>query len=505
MLATDGDDVDWTYVVDLDNRAFTINGLMHFRLDNMPPGSLNAYLWRIPSPEYPGETCIPTYAHPPSTPVEYIATVSRWPPPHFNVSQTCEEYAQLAPIVLSTNDWGAPTWSSLTIVQQLSATLVQTILLDSAEKMANPDVVKMQPAFDICRWQLLSAAAPSHLCCPPEPSTSEKARNPRALSIEELREGSAYLSCLTPHYSKPRSWERPDFNLTCYWFRGCLVAFRPRLDQVEYVKHETVKIVQNLRKYGRTTGIGVVFTGQHILAISLDGDTVRCSHPLLFHDMQMQCKDGFLLATHLLSPLLTADKAPWARRTSDSKLIAPATTRLPKELLRQIIFLLDHDSYLNLARVSRLFREMYASYPRVGDHMLLRRIDNYNYIVHDTVTGAVSAAYLQRSAPFQSYYETLVHSFQRIAFGPPNLYPNFDYYRQGIIRGAESEQEVQLVDRAKWRGDGWLPIRVQAVHGIWHFVDPAIATSNFPVAMEYDEERDREPLGSDTLVRNRWL
>ncbi|KAG8702254.1 hypothetical protein FRC08_003593 [Ceratobasidium sp. 394] len=230
LLRTDGFDIDWTYVIDLDNRAFTINGLMHFRLDNIPPGSLNAYLWRIPSPEYPGETCIPTYAHPPSTPVEYIATVSRWPSPRFNVSQTCEEYAQLAPIVLSANDWGAPTWWSLTIVQQLSATLVQTILLDSAEKMANPDVVKMQSAFDICRWQLLSAAAPSHLCCPPEPSNLEKAQNPRALSIEELREDSAYLNCLTPHYSKPRSWEQPDYNLTCYWFA---VLSRSALDWIK--------------------------------------------------------------------------------------------------------------------------------------------------------------------------------------------------------------------------------------------------------------------------------
>ncbi|KAG8765463.1 hypothetical protein FRC12_007483 [Ceratobasidium sp. 428] len=81
MISVDGfnEIIEWSYVVDLDNRAFTINGRMHFRLDNMPPGSLNKYFWRAPDPHYPGSSCIPTFAHPPSTPIEYIATVSRCP------------------------------------------------------------------------------------------------------------------------------------------------------------------------------------------------------------------------------------------------------------------------------------------------------------------------------------------------------------------------------------------------------------------------------------------
>ncbi|KAG9081300.1 hypothetical protein FS749_007746 [Ceratobasidium sp. UAMH 11750] len=126
-IVSDGPyEVEWSYVMDLDNRAFTINGLMHFRLDNMPPGSLDSYFWVTPDPEDPTENHIQAYAHPPRTPVEYIATVSRWPSPDFDIVWVREEYVKLAPLILSASDWGAPTWTSLTVSQQLSANLTRS-------------------------------------------------------------------------------------------------------------------------------------------------------------------------------------------------------------------------------------------------------------------------------------------------------------------------------------------------------------------------------------------
>ncbi|KAG9093744.1 hypothetical protein FRC06_011396 [Ceratobasidium sp. 370] len=359
-------EVEWSYVIDLDNHAFTINGLM----------SLTAHFWRVPFPRDFDDDCIPTFAHPPSVPIEHIAAVSRWPHPG------------------SSQRRGAPAWNCLTVTQQLSADLVQTVLFDSAEKLSNPDAVE----------------------------------------------------------------------INCYWFRGCLVAFRHRLDVVEHVEYETVQMINHLRKYGRTTGIGVVFSGRHILAVAVDGDIVRCSHPLLFHDPKMNCQDGFLLAVHLLSPILTVDKTSWMH-TLAPKSVSSAPIGLPQELIRQIMFLLDHDSYQNLERVSRIFREMHAAYPRVGNHVLLRHIDSYNYLVHDAVTGTESMAYFQRSAPFQSCRRTLVPSFQRVSFGPHNLYPGF-HYLGGVIRGTESEHSVVLNREVEWDGDSWSMIRLQAVHGV---------------------------------------
>ncbi|KAG8734350.1 hypothetical protein FRC10_011762, partial [Ceratobasidium sp. 414] len=103
---------EYTYVIDLDSHAFTVNALVHFRLDNMPPRTPSSYFWRIHGPSYDNEGAyIRINAHPLSTPIEYIATVSRWPPPNFDISQAHEEYAKLAPVILSTDEWGAPTWT----------------------------------------------------------------------------------------------------------------------------------------------------------------------------------------------------------------------------------------------------------------------------------------------------------------------------------------------------------------------------------------------------------
>ncbi|KAG8705130.1 hypothetical protein FRC08_001828 [Ceratobasidium sp. 394] len=471
--------------MDLDNRAFTINGLMHFRLDNMPPGSLDSYFWVTPDPEDPTENHLQAYAHPPRTPVEYIATVSRWPPPDFDIVWVREEYAKLAPLILPASDWGAPTWTSLTVSQQLSASLVQTILLDNPEILSNPDAIPIRDSFNVCCWQLLSAAAPSHLRCPVDPPPSNSARHFHTVPIKDLGRAPKHWNCVTPHYftllTRRETW---GITRNYYWFRGCLVAFRPRLDQVEYVEYETVQIVHQLRKFGRTNGIGLVFSGRHILAVAVDGDTVRCSHPLLFHDVKMKSQDGFLLATHLLCPMLAVDKTPWIQ-TLSPKPIASALIRLPHELIRQIIFLLDHDSYQNLEHVSRPPREMHTAYPRVGNYVLLRHIDDYTYCVHHTETGTETIAYLQRSAPFCSSYMTLVYSFQRVSLGPHNLYPGSDYC-EGMIHGAESNVRALLGYRVEWKGDCWPTIYMQAVHGIWRFVDLAVATSNFPEEVEYD-------------------
>ncbi|KAG8705145.1 hypothetical protein FRC08_001818 [Ceratobasidium sp. 394] len=371
------DEEEWTYVIDLDSRAFTINALMHFRLDNMPPGTLCSRFWRIYTPGSGGkQTSIPTFAHPPGTPIEYIGTVARWPPPNFDVSRAHEEYTQLAPIVLPTDDSGVPTWTCLTVGQRLSADLVQTVLLDHAEKLSNPDMNKRY-SFGVCCWQLLSAAAPCHLKLP---ATTENDPRQESYTHSQLKR-NPFQSCLTPHYeSFFGSFGGESVDHQYHWFRGCLVVFCPRLDNAQYVEYEAVRIVENLRKYGRSTGVGIAFSGRHILAVAVDGDAVRCSHPLFFHDAKMQCQTGFLLATHLLSPLLAADKTRCLRKPPPNLASAAAQTDLPKEIIQQIVFQFDHDTFQGIHAVSRLFRELYVLHPRIGDHFLLSYVADGNYI-----------------------------------------------------------------------------------------------------------------------------
>ncbi|KAG8795337.1 hypothetical protein FRC12_015771 [Ceratobasidium sp. 428] len=499
-MVPDDFDNEWSYVIDLDNRAFTINGRMHFRLDNMPPGSIDRYFWRVPNPENPGYTCIPTFAHPPSTPAEYIATVSRWPFPNFDISRTHNEYKTLGSVLLSIEEWGAPTWTSLTAAQQLSENLVQTLLRDSAETLSNPDLARKRPTFGVCLWQLFSAAAPSHLCCPPDPglSASKSSRDTFIRPIEEVRK-SGYPSCITPHYLdldlEPVYVDHHTSRLEhkYYWFRGCLVVFCPRLDDTEYVEHRTILMVQNLRKYGRTTGIGLIFSGRQVLAVAVDGKTVRCSPPLLFHDAKMNIQDGFLLVTHLLSPYLVANKMPWMQNLS-TRLAISGVPRLPHELVRKIVFQLDYDDYHNLAQVSRSFRKIYATYPHVAGYIVLGYAGNGSYHVLQTSTEDVQILYLQRFAPFDDYYENLVYAFQHVSRGPHNLRPSHSKSLLCYIGEAETEYATMLNRGVYYEENGgWSKIHLQAVHGIWDFVAPEEAESNFPGEVESDEARDSDP------------
>ncbi|KAG9085033.1 hypothetical protein FRC06_003766 [Ceratobasidium sp. 370] len=473
----------YTYVIDLDSRAFTVNALVHFRLDNMPPRTPCSYFWRIyDHSSNDGDAFRPIFAHPPSTPIEYIATVARWPPPNFDVSQAHEEYAKLSPIILATKEWGAPTWTSLTVAQQLSADLVQTVLLDNAGTLSNPDMHERY-SFGVCCWQLLSAAAPYHLKLP---ARTEGGPFHESYSLHQLGENQ-HRSCLTPYYNSFSEFViNRNLDHQYHWFRGCLVVFCPRLDAAQYVEHETIQMVENLRKYGRTTAIGIAFSGRHILAVAVDDDTVRSSHPLLFHDAKLQCKTGFLLATHLLSPLLAVNKTQCLGKPSPS-LTSTARTKLPKELIQHIVFQLDHDTFQGIHAVSRLFREQYILYPRIGDHFLLAYITDGNYRVLDTTTGDTTTAHLQRCGRWNACNEDLSGSFQHIHPGPHNLDPG-PGTRIAILRGHNSEHEVDVQRSLQYRkSQDWPKVRLQAVKGIWCFVDPAKAESNFPEASEYEE------------------
>ncbi|KAG9080520.1 hypothetical protein FS749_007988 [Ceratobasidium sp. UAMH 11750] len=477
---------EWTYVIDLDSRAFTINALMHFRLDCMPPGTLNSRFWRAPAPKNDRDKpCILTFAHLFDTPRKHIGTVARWPSPDFDVSQTHEKYTSLAPVVLTVEDWGVPTlFDDPTAAHTFSYELVRTILLDNAEALSNPDMGQWR-MFGVRCWQLLSATALCHLQLP-----TQTEGDPRSChSLRQLKRATSW-NCLTPHYDTS---EYEDLDHRYHWFRGCLIVFCPRLDDVRYVEHETVQMVENLRKYGRTTGIGIIFSGRHILAVAVDGDTVRCSRPLLFHDKEIRVsRDGFLLAMHLLSPLLATNKYQCLGKPAPNLIATASRARLPKELIRLIMFHLDHDTYQGIHAVSRVFRELYIQYPRVGDYILLAQLKAYTYRVHDTTTGSVTATRLDRP-DVNRPGENLAYSFQHVHRGPYNLDRGPDK-GFGILYGRGSDHEVRLSQISEeWEGESWPQIRLQVLDGTWCFVEPTRARSNFPGDLEYEKDRDRYP------------
>ncbi|KAG8794093.1 hypothetical protein FRC12_000529 [Ceratobasidium sp. 428] len=539
----------WTYVVDFDSRAFTINGLMHFRLDNMPPGDINRYFRRISAG--PGRARVLDLGHVSFMPKEHIATVSRWPAPDFDVSLVHEKYLKLAPVIIRTHHWGAPTWESLTVAQRLSKDLVQTVLKDHRETLSNPDLNERY-SFGVCCWQLLSACAPYHLelpsydkapCRPDKVASAYKygthKRDTQQESEEESKDEdeekskeedvekkgpyedsdderddwdeseeesedpdcylplssmkkNGYQSCLTPYYRGSRNFRLTDYNLDhqYHWFRGCLVVFCPRLDATEYAEYETVQMVQNLRKYGRTRATGIVFSGRHIMAVQIDGATVHRSKRLPFYCAGMDCQSGFLLATHLLSPLLTNDKTQPLASALPNVLTAATRVSLPLEFVENVVLQLDYESFQRIRTVSRLFRRLYMRYPRVGNYLLRNCAGDSNYDVKHTVTGETMVAHLRRTHLHES--DDLMDSFQHVHRGPYNLEPGPDDY-VGILKGQNSEQKVQLMTDVEYQeAQGWSPIRLQVVEGRWDMVKTTGKYRKFIGELAYDAERDEE-------------
>ncbi|KAF8593418.1 hypothetical protein BDV93DRAFT_566577 [Ceratobasidium sp. AG-I] len=67
----------WTYVLDLDERAFTVNGRIHFPMDNMPPGE-DGWVKYLST----GTSWDEMYrSHQYDTPGEYTMTLNRWAEP----------------------------------------------------------------------------------------------------------------------------------------------------------------------------------------------------------------------------------------------------------------------------------------------------------------------------------------------------------------------------------------------------------------------------------------
>ncbi|CAE6466042.1 unnamed protein product [Rhizoctonia solani] len=338
--------IRWVYVIDLDNRVFTVNGVIHFRLDNLPSGDdLCYYLQREARFELPAKL---------------IKSIDLWPPPRFDTAQAQQTYDQLCPLVVTLSEWGIPAWDTLTVSHHLSATLVETLVDDYTDDLALTHFPSVWHKVGLFCWQVANAAAPSHLSCPPLDVT------PKSSSLYTRASLIKYPSSTHPSITGYMGG-KGTLGRYC-WFRGCLVSFCPRLDQPAYMMHQVGQMVERLRKHGRTTEVGIVMSGWHVVAVAVDGHEVRHSPVVDLHDGK-QLKDGMLLLMHLLAPAFTVSKTPWR----NGSLIhgATNTSAVPEEIVEQIIHYTDPDTYSILPSVSRYFRSICLAHPRVGDQILL--------------------------------------------------------------------------------------------------------------------------------------
>ncbi|KAG9079949.1 hypothetical protein FS749_008177 [Ceratobasidium sp. UAMH 11750] len=429
-----------TYVIDLDNRAFTVNGVVHFNLDNMPyePG-FDAY--------FNGPIVLPI-------PNEYLTTARQWLAPTFNIDAALQLYETLQPRVIGLEEWGAPTWDTLSLAQHLAVQLVETTIVDNYTKLGVPD--RSSRHFEIATicWKIACAAAPSHLLCPAVEASMS--RNMLYASHKLANRQCYYII-------------KKDMHRMYCWFRGCLVTICIRLDEDLYVKREVGLMAKFLRNRGRTSGLGIVMSSRQMVAVSVDGPEVRHSPALDIHDVSWSpghdteykptLGSGLLLLIHLLSPALMVDKTPW-----NPSFDSPRNRRsaLPDDIIRHIVHFTDDDTYhFVLPLVSRHIRSYCLEHPRIGDYTLLtfNSDDYFNVLHHPTGTPSIRAKLVR------TYSNVVQHSFQHHQTG----LGGFENVSDSVVKQLQS---CCYLDWGSIVGGVDLPaMRIRVIHGLWSVVE----------------------------------
>ncbi|KAL5633627.1 hypothetical protein ACGC1H_003941 [Rhizoctonia solani] len=463
--------IEWTYVIDFDNRVCTVNGAVHFPFDNMPP--LHSSDSELGFAEY-----LESYERI-EIPAKYLKTIDLWPAPRFDVAQVHQQYHQLEPLIAKFPEWTGLTWDTLSVSQCLATLIVKTLVHDYSDELALTHYSNVWHKIGLFCWQVANAAAPSHLICPSLDSTPKNSvlyvrtdlvKEPRAQSL---------VQTIRKHMGG-----KGTIGRYC-WFRGCLHTFCPRLDQPVYMMHEVGKMVQHLRSYGRTSGVGIIMSGWHMIAVTIDGSDVRHSPVLELHDGK-ELKDGVLLLIHLLSPAFTALKTPWRVDVGVHQLHTVSSV-LPDDVLRNVIDFTDLETYLSLRLVSRCVRLICLAHPRVGHYILLSYEANKNsrpvFRVRSTNSTYPTTATLTRTQA-STYTPLPVWRFRMKHYSKcvlhPGLVGTFQYHQSGIgplDMGMGEENNAKAPTRPERlpfkemiKGDMYHNMRIQTVDGIWDMV-----------------------------------
>ncbi|CAE6421545.1 unnamed protein product [Rhizoctonia solani] len=356
-------DIEWTYVIDLDNKVFTINGITHLRFDNMPPSDpgLEYYYKDDGTAAFPSQ-CV-------------SSTVDLWPVPRFHIEERQEAYDALDATIVSGSQWGAMTWDKLPVSRRLSVERANYLLRSTACEVSLAYASRYQRRIGRFCWNLLCAATPAVplLHYDAKPNDKIVASRLRGIVPRTMVEKTG-----TQIF---KSFEASRHGDYC-WVRGCLVTFCVRLGEQAYVVHEIEQMVRKMHHDGRAECVGIILSSQQeMIAVAVEDGlepTRRVRHTPVLDirpnaDKPGEASDGLLLLVHLLSPLLTVPELPW--RTPRSRIWSRST--LPAEVLQHIIHYADTRTYLSLCRVSRLVRFVSLANPRVGEYTLLRGIPAY--------------------------------------------------------------------------------------------------------------------------------
>ncbi|KAB5589402.1 CHD5 domain containing protein [Ceratobasidium theobromae] len=355
--------VNWVYVIDLDNHVFSIGfgyDYAHIKFDNMVP-------------DYPGLGGYFDLEEGAKIPDKHLTTdVDLWPDSDLDASEVQQRYNDLQAAIVSPSEWGAPTWETLSISQQLSVRVLEPLVRVSSYTVGAAHFSQCRDNIEKFCYHVFSVAAPSDIICAPQ-AEAYHVLHQENTSIR-LTAGESVKEFFKKCKEVDRKWFSPRLEnvlLGLYRprrFRGCLIVFCTRLDEPISLMHEVGRVVEILWKSAQTR-VGILVSRWQIVAVAIHGSKVCHSPALDFNNHCGELCDGILLMMHLLSPLFTAPKTPW----SDLPPHNPFSTRMrfPLEIMEYVIHLADFETYLNLRSLSRTIRNLCLARPRVGQYTIL--------------------------------------------------------------------------------------------------------------------------------------
>ncbi|KAJ1300957.1 hypothetical protein OPQ81_003382 [Rhizoctonia solani] len=371
-----GVEVEYTYVIDLDNYVFTVNGKTHLKLDDMPPSNpgLGGYFGGTVAFKIPSQ--------------HLNTTVDLWPAPSFNIEECQKQYETLNPIVTPAAEWGAPTWDDLSLSQCFSIDLTHHLISKTARarEMAFAYTPKIRDKVGHFCWDVLCSATTSvPVSCY---NTQIRSRGTdRSLS------GGRGRSKPFGIFSVLGMWEgisRERFYLGANgrycWVRGCLIGFCIRLGEEAYVAHEVELMVQKMRHDGHAECVGIIISSQQeMIAVAVDDGlqpTRKVRHTPVLDlrpnaDKPGQASDGLMLLIHLLGPPLTVPQLPWRIPQPSQSPLMWSRSKLPFEVLQHIIRYSKTVDYLSLCRVSKFVRSACLANPRFGSYTILYKLPQH--------------------------------------------------------------------------------------------------------------------------------
>ncbi|KAG9088825.1 hypothetical protein FS749_001844 [Ceratobasidium sp. UAMH 11750] len=451
--------IEWTYVIDLDCRAFTVNSMVHFNLDNMPlcPGFDDYF-----TQEDEGLLI----------PQKYLTTVSYWPCVTSDLPASPDEYCALKPALVGLEAWGVSSWSSLSVAQRLSVQLIETLISDYGEVLTMSELPSEHSKILLILWQLVCAAAPSHVLCPTR-AAPQSENITAALAHSHLRAGHLDLRNKA---AIPHRLSAEDFVLSYYWFRGCLITFCTWLHKEQHARVEIGRMAKQLRKNNREHGVGIIISAFEVVAVSVNGSKV-CHSPVLdFHNGKGDVRDGLLLLMHLLSPTLAVRKVPWARASTTRRSTSSA---LPEEIIQQILCFTDEDTYyFVLPIVSRLIRSICLGRPRVGNFVLTAANADGTYRAL-SVVGLAAEKHVELVRISDKLDAGLPYTFQHYQVGggthSTSIVDEPDPETEGCLWAFPDELSWGTALKGEYRA-----MRVQVVEGKWDMVEVDMASGEVP-------------------------